>query len=123
MFTNEVLQRGIALWGLRTHPLAEITWATFERLFLHKHFPNDTRNGMWSEFFNLKQGDMIIMEYETKFLALALFATAQLTDENFKGAQFEEGLKPSIQTNLAPLQLKSFTDILAIGLANKIKDL
>ena len=48
------------------------------------------------EFFNLKQGDTTVTEYETKFSPLAHFATAQLTNNNFKGACFEEELKPSI---------------------------
>ena len=66
---------------------------------------------------------MIVIEYETKFSALARFATAQLTNDNFKGARFEEGLKPSIQKKLAPLRLKSFADILGAALTIESKEL
>ena len=66
---------------------------------------------------------MIVMEYEMKFSALSHFATAQLTDDNFKGACFEEGLKPGIQNKLAPLRLKSFIDILGAALAIENKEL
>ena len=52
MFMNEALQ----WWNctLGTHLLAGMTWATFERLFLKKYFPEDNQNAMQSEFFNLK---------------------------------------------------------------------
>ena len=56
-----------------------------------------------------------------KFSALAYFAIAQLTDDNFKGARFEEGLKPGIQNKLAPLGLKSFANILGATLAIECK--
>ena len=75
------------------------------------------------KFLNLKQGDMTFIEYKTKFSALARFATPQLTDDNFKWARFEEGLKPSIQDKLAPLQWKSFANSLGIVLAIESKEL
>ena len=60
--------------------------AAFNWLFLKKYFHEDTRNAMRSKFYNLKQLDMIVMEYEMKFLAMAHFATTQLTDDYVKGA-------------------------------------
>ena len=66
---------------------------------------------------------MTVTEYKTKFSALASFATAQLTNENFKGAQFEEGLKSDIQNKLVSLRLKSFADTLGATLAIKSKEL
>ena len=44
MFTNEALQWQNCTLG--THPLAEMMWATFERLFLEKYFPEDNWNTM-----------------------------------------------------------------------------
>ena len=58
-----------------------------------------------------------------KFSALARFAIAQLIDNNFKWARFEEVLNPDIQNKLAQLRLKGFTDILGITLAIKSKEL
>ena len=98
-------------------------WVTFERLFVDKYFPKDTQNAMQSKFFNLKQGDMSVSKYETKFSALARFATTQFTNDDLQGTWFEEGLKPGIQSKLAPRRLKSFADILAVALAIESKDL
>ena len=57
-----------------------VTLPRSERLFLVKYLLNDNWDAMRPEFFNLKQGFMTVIEYETKLLPLALFATAQLTD-------------------------------------------
>lgn len=46
---------------------AEITWVVFRNEFLEKYFPEDVRGKKEIEFLELKQGNMNVVEYVTKF--------------------------------------------------------
>lgn len=45
----------------------EITWAMFIVHFLEKYFPYDARSKKEIQFLELKRGNMIGVEYATKF--------------------------------------------------------
>ncbi|MCI85924.1 hypothetical protein A2U01_0107203, partial [Trifolium medium] len=51
-----------------------ITWEMFKREFWVKYFPADVRNRKVVEFLELKQGNMTVAEYATKFEALSAFS-------------------------------------------------
>lgn len=44
----------------------EITWENFNIAFLEKYFPTDVRSEKEIEFLELKQGNMIIVDYVAK---------------------------------------------------------
>ena len=50
-----------------------VTWETFKRVFLEKYFPKDVRNKKEMEFLELKQGNMTVAEYATKFKELVKY--------------------------------------------------
>ncbi|XP_050918753.1 uncharacterized protein LOC127136205 [Lathyrus oleraceus] len=52
---------------------AEITWVVFRVKFLDKYFPEDVCNKKEIEFLELKQGNMIVVEYTAKFEELVKF--------------------------------------------------
>ena len=70
-----------------------------------------------SEFFDLKQGDLTVTEYEMRFESLAHFATTQLIDDVFKGTRFESGLRSNICRALANFLNVSYCDIVTRSLA------
>ena len=50
-----------------------MTWDVFDRVFLEKYFPEDVRNKKEMEFLELKQGNMIVVEYVAKFEELVRY--------------------------------------------------
>ena len=63
-------------WWLETCQRLEaagenVTWVVFHREFLRKYFPEDVRGKKEIEFLELKQGNMSVIEYATKFAELA----------------------------------------------------
>ncbi|KHN06033.1 hypothetical protein glysoja_038002, partial [Glycine soja] len=49
------------------------TWEDFKRVILDKYFPEDVRNKKEMEFLELKQGNMIVAKYATKFEELVRY--------------------------------------------------
>lgn len=45
----------------------KITWVVFRTAFLEKYFPDDEHNKKEMEFLELKQGNMDIADYASKF--------------------------------------------------------
>ena len=70
------------------------------------------QNRMEVQFLNLKQGDMTVPQYASKFNELARFAPHQVDTEERKTRRFEEGLKPWIYNKVAVLQLEDYSQIL-----------
>ncbi|MCI53984.1 pol polyprotein, partial [Trifolium medium] len=76
-----------------------ITWEMFKREFWVKYFPADVRNWKVVEFLELKQGNMSVAEYATKFEALGAFSPYYNTPEAEydKCIKFESGLRPEVK--------------------------
>ena len=54
-------------------PEGIITWNRFKRLFLDLYFPRYMQTQMETKFFELKQDNMTVGEYEKKFTELSRF--------------------------------------------------
>ena len=50
-----------------------VTWDVFKRVCLEKSFPEDVRYKKEMEFLELKQGNMTVVENETKFEELVRY--------------------------------------------------
>ena len=68
-------------------------------MFLEKYFPEDVRNKKEMEFLELKQGNMTVAEYATKFKELVrYFPHYQGRDgESSKCVKFLNGLQPEVK--------------------------
>ncbi|MCI83744.1 pol polyprotein, partial [Trifolium medium] len=51
-----------------------ILWEVFKREFLRKYFPAEVKNKKVIEFMELKQGNLLVAEYSSKFEALCVFS-------------------------------------------------
>ena len=74
-----------------------MTWGEFRELFMGKFFPTSARHAKSSEFLELKQGNMTVLEYVAKFIELACFGDDYVATDMAKVRKFEDGLKLSIQ--------------------------
>ena len=61
-----------------------------------KVFPASSRHAKAREFLELKQGNMIVLEYVAKFAELACFRDDYVATDMAKVRKFDDGLKLSI---------------------------
>ncbi|XP_058106545.1 uncharacterized protein LOC131249802 [Magnolia sinica] len=103
---------------IRMNPRVEVwTWAQFCEKFDDKYFPLYVKNQKAGEFMKLEQGDMTVRQYDAKFTELSRFATFLVSDETRKAQKFEEGLRASIRSRLAPFVQKTYAEVLERALA------
>ena len=61
------------------------------------------RDSKWKQFLNLKQRNLLVVEYEKEFSHLNKYAPELALTEAFRCRQFEDGLHDSIKRYLAPM--------------------
>ncbi|CAL8152813.1 unnamed protein product [Prunus armeniaca] len=71
---------------------AAITWEEFQRVFSDQFYPPSYRYAKKSEFLYLKQGSMLVAEYEHKFNELSRFAPELVATKEDRCRRFEGGL-------------------------------
>ena len=105
-------------WWLETFQKLEaacenVTWAVFRREFLRKYFPEDVRGKKEIEFLELKQGNMSVVEYASKFYELAKFYShyAEADAEFSKCIKFENRLRPEIKKATGYQKIRVFADL------------
>ncbi|KAL8120052.1 hypothetical protein AgCh_017255 [Apium graveolens] len=98
-YASYFLRNDSNYWWESTRALegeGRVTWARFTELFLEKYFPDCLQSQMEMEFFELKQGDRSVTEYEAKFTELARIApeyAALVIENDQKLAVKEQGEK------------------------------
>jgi len=94
---------------------AKVTWDVFKREFLDRYFLEDVRGKKEIEFLELKQGNMLVTEYATKFVELAKFYphyTAE-TAEFSKCIKFENGLPADIKRAIGYQKIRNFSELVS----------
>ncbi|XP_072072084.1 uncharacterized protein [Arachis hypogaea] len=94
---------------------AAIPWEVFRTEFYKKYFPNSARNAKELELMQLKQGQMTIAEYTSKFEELCHFSRiCQGAPEDFaewKCIKYEGGLRSDILSFVAPIEIRVFSEL------------
>ncbi|MQL67816.1 hypothetical protein Taro_000118 [Colocasia esculenta] len=90
---------------------AQFTWAEFKEHFNSKYFSERIQERKASEFAALKQRHLTIAEYEAQFSRLACYANHLVNTEKMKARKFLNGLKPSYITQLAPLDIQTYAEM------------
>ena len=88
-----------------------VTWDYFVIEFNTKYVTNDYKESKWKQFFTLRQGKLIVVEYEKEFSRLSKYAPEFVHMEKSRCRQFEEGLHESIKrylTVVTSLQVVNF---------------
>ncbi|KAL2471500.1 Pepsin-retropepsin like protein [Abeliophyllum distichum] len=83
-----------------------LTWSQFKEELMEKYFLQALRDNKETEFLKLRQGNMLLPEYEQKFEQLSKYAPHLVDTEAKKIKRFEQGL--SIDMSLI-LPFHSFT--------------
>ena len=69
----------------------ETTWETFKNQFTDKYIPSHVKRQKAIKFQQLKQGNMTVLEYVTKFERLARYARELIDTKQKKIIKFLEG--------------------------------
>ena len=80
-------------------------------MFLEKYFPAYMTDQMELKFLELKQGNMSVAEYETKFTELSRFVPTYVDTERKRARRFQQGLKSWIRSKLAILELETYAAV------------
>ncbi|XP_043717792.1 uncharacterized protein LOC122665706 [Telopea speciosissima] len=93
---------------LRTAESPPLTWQLFKDLFNEKYFLTHVRNSLAGEFMDLKQGNMIVAQYESKFSQLGHYAPHMVATEELKADKFVRGLRTFLKNKVSLFELKTF---------------
>ncbi|XP_065869079.1 uncharacterized protein [Euphorbia lathyris] len=91
-----------------------LTYEDFKKEFADKYMPRVYRDEKKVEFYNLKQGNMTIAEYELRFAELSKYALDAVATEEDKCYRFKQGLRLEIQKFLA-VKITNFKILLEIA--------
>ncbi|GFY95462.1 hypothetical protein Acr_10g0008470 [Actinidia rufa] len=91
-------------------------WPRFLEVFNEEYFPEMIRDQKIQEFLNLKQGDMIVVEYNAKFMELSRYAPHIVSTESRKARRFEAGLRWNIKNKVEILRLPTHQEVLHAAL-------
>ena len=96
-----------------------MTWGEFRELFMGKFFQASVRHAKAREFLELKQGNMIVLEYVAKFTDLAHFGDDYVATDIAKVQKFEDGLKLSIRGKIVGFLLQGMDSMVRMTMAIK----
>ncbi|XP_074356502.1 uncharacterized protein LOC141696231 [Apium graveolens] len=96
-----------------------VNWDRFTDLFLEKYFPRYMKNQMVIKFLKLKQGNLLVTDYEAKFTELARFVPEQVDTDERRAKRFQQRLKPWIRTRVAVFELTTYTAVVQKAIINE----
>ena len=99
-------------WLLTLERESNMTWQKFIEVFNKKYCPNSLREQKAAEFLILEQGNMTVVEYETKFTSLGRFATYVINTEERKARKFERGLRKFIRDPIEMQRLSTYAEVI-----------
>ena len=101
-------------WWELVEPLDEVevvSWDRFKELFLEKYFPRYMQSQMELKFFELRQENSSVMEYERKFTELARFVPRYVNTDEKRAKRFQQGLRPWIRSKVAVFELLTYAAV------------
>ncbi|MQL91439.1 hypothetical protein Taro_024059 [Colocasia esculenta] len=94
-----------------TRANGQFTWDEFKEAFNSKYFSERSQEKKAAEFAALKQRSLTMAEYEAQFSRLARYAEHLVNTERMKAKHFLNGLRPQYITQLAPLDIQTYVEI------------
>ncbi|KAL3745370.1 hypothetical protein ACJRO7_014470 [Eucalyptus globulus] len=86
-------------------------WNVVIEVFNGKYFSNSARELKMAEFQRIRQGTMIVDQYEVKFVELSQYAPELVENPVDRAKRFRDGLRPEVRSPLVPLNLKNYNDL------------
>ncbi|MQL99275.1 hypothetical protein Taro_031994, partial [Colocasia esculenta] len=94
-----------------TRANGQFTWAEFKEAFNSKYFSEHAQENKAAEFATLKQRSLTVAEYEAQFSRLACYVAHLVNTEKMMARHFLNGLKPQYITQLAPLDIHTYVEM------------
>ncbi|GFY96878.1 hypothetical protein Acr_11g0011840 [Actinidia rufa] len=106
VFATFMFEGAALIWWQLKKPLEPLwLWPRFLEVFNEEYFPDMVRDQKIQEFLNLKQGSMIVVVYNAKFMELSRYAPHIVSTESRKARRFEAGLQWNIKNKVKILRL------------------
>lgn len=90
----------------------DVIWNEFKAEFNGNYFLPDVRKRKEREFWTLKQGPMIVVQYEARFRVLERFASDLVPTERWSIEHFYDGLHHDIHVALIGRTFTTFGDVM-----------
>ena len=113
-FASYYLKNEANYWWESVEPLEGteiVSWERFKELFLEKYFPKYMQSQMELKFFELRQENSSVMEYERKFTELARFVPEYVNTDEKRAKRFQQGLRPWIRSKVAVFELSTYAAV------------
>ncbi|MQL69571.1 hypothetical protein Taro_001870 [Colocasia esculenta] len=94
-----------------TRANGQFTWNEFKEAFNSKYFSQRVQEKKAAEFAALKQRSLSVVDYKAQFSRLARYAEHLVNTERMKAKRFLNGLKPQYITQLAPLDIQIYAEM------------
>ncbi|XP_050920273.1 uncharacterized protein LOC127137909 [Lathyrus oleraceus] len=105
-------------WWINTRQVLDVaaevvTWVVFNREFMRNYFPEDVYGKKEIEFLELKQGNLSVTEYASRFVELVKFYPhySEATNEFLKCIKFKSGLHPEMKQAIGYQQIMRFIEL------------
>lgn len=86
-----------------------MSWIVFRDCFFQTYLQDSFRDDMQAKYFQLKQGDMSVAEYEMKLHGYMKYVSTSLqTDEKTKMTRFLVGLNSTLQGHVRTFELPTY---------------
>ncbi|KAA3474733.1 reverse transcriptase [Gossypium australe] len=89
-------------------PRERVTWEFFQTEFRKKYISQQFLDQKHKEFLELKQGCMIVTEYEREFVRLSKYAREYVSTEEIMCKQFIDGLNKDIKLLVGILEMNNW---------------
>ncbi|EOX93975.1 Gag protease polyprotein [Theobroma cacao] len=102
MVATRLLQKRARTWwnSVKSRSATAQTWSDFLREFDGQYFTYFHQKEKKREFLSLKQGNLTVEEYETRFNELMLYVPDLVKSEQDQASYFEEGLRNEIRERM-----------------------
>jgi len=81
-----------------------LRWRDFREEFEERYYSWEHKREKEQEFLKLKQGDLIVLEYERRFQDLVAFTSTYLSTERHRVERFRDGLRWELRMILIVMQ-------------------
>ncbi|KAL3721547.1 hypothetical protein ACJRO7_033961 [Eucalyptus globulus] len=86
-------------------------WNTFVEVFNNKYFFETAREMKMAEFQHLRQGSIIVDQYEANFTKLSQYAPELVENPMNRVRRFRDGLRPKLRSPLILLNLRNYNNL------------
>ncbi|EOY31685.1 Uncharacterized protein TCM_038736 [Theobroma cacao] len=118
MVAMRLLEKRARTWwnSVKSRSATPQTWSDFLREFDGQYFTYFHQKEKKREFLSLKQGNLTVEEYETRFNELMLYVPDLVKSEQDQASYFEEGLRNEIRERMTVIGREPHKEVVQMAL-------